>query len=172
MSDTLSRRRLLRGASGAAVLGLTAMDWGCTRASPAQIKIANAAGALNLTMGALMKQQKFLESFNLDPEVMQVSDGTKILDGIVGGSVDASMSSGFGQVFPAIERGAQLKLLAGAALVPTTAMFTARPDIHTLKDLEGRTVGAGSVGALVYQLVVALLRKKGVDVSKVKFVNI
>lgn len=171
MVSSLSRRRLLQHGSGAAA-GLTLLGGGCTRASAMHITIANAAGALNLTMGALMKQQKFLESFNLDPDVMQVADGSKILSGIVGGTVDVSMSSGFGQVFPAVERGAPLKILAGAALVPTTAMFTGRADINSLKDLEGRTVGAGSVGALVYQLVVALLRKNDVDVSKVKFVNI
>jgi ABC-type nitrate/sulfonate/bicarbonate transport system substrate-binding protein len=172
MLQSLSRRRLLQHVSGAAIAGLGLTSLGCSRPSPAKITIANAAGALNLTMGALMKQQKFLESFNLDPELMQVADGSKILSGIVGGTVDVSMSSGFGQVFPAVERGAPLKILAGGALVPTTAMFTGRADIHSLKDLEGRTVGAGSVGALVYQLVVALLRKHDVDISKVKFVNI
>jgi ABC-type nitrate/sulfonate/bicarbonate transport system substrate-binding protein len=51
-------------------------------------------------------------------------------------------------------------------------MYTGKPYINSLKDLEGRTVGTGSVGALIHQLVVTLLRKHGVDVSKVRFVNI
>jgi ABC-type nitrate/sulfonate/bicarbonate transport system substrate-binding protein len=38
--------------------------------------------------------------------------------------------------------------------------------------VEGKTVGTGSIGALVYQLTATLLRKKGVDISKVKFVNV
>jgi ABC-type nitrate/sulfonate/bicarbonate transport system substrate-binding protein len=56
--------------------------------------------------------------------------------------------------------------------LPSLALYTRRTDIKSLKDLEGRTVGVGSIGALLYQLVVALLRKNHVDVSKVRFVNI
>jgi ABC-type nitrate/sulfonate/bicarbonate transport system substrate-binding protein len=103
---------------------------------------------------------------------MAVADGTRILGGIVGGSVDASMMSGFGQVFPAVAHGAPLKILAGGALLPMLALFSGKPDVRTLKDLEGRTVGTGSIGALVHQLTVLLLRKYGVDLSRVRFVSI
>jgi len=123
-------------------------------------------------MAALMRRQRFLESFGLDPEVLGVPDGTRILGAIVGGSVDASMMSGFGQVFPAVAHGAPLKILAGGALLPMLALFSGKTDVKTLRDLEGRAVGTGSVGALVYQLTVLLLRKHGVDVSKVRFVSI
>jgi NitT/TauT family transport system substrate-binding protein len=136
------------------------------------IHIANAAGTMELAMGELMRRQRFLESFDLDPQVMGVVDGTRILGAIVGGSVDASMMSGFGQVFPAVAHGAPLKILAGGALLPMLALFSAKPDIRTLKELEGRTVGTGSIGALVYQLTVLLLRKYEVDVSRVRFVSI
>src|SRR6185312_3627743 len=43
---------------------------------------------------------------------------------------------------------------------------------RTLKDLEGRTVGTGAVGALLYSIMIAILRKSGIDADKVKFVNI
>ena len=36
-------------------------------------------------MGELMRRERFLESFGLDPEVMGVADGTRILGAIVGG---------------------------------------------------------------------------------------
>ena len=172
MSEPLSRRRLLHEATGAAVAGLTSAGPAVAAPPSGRIKIANAAGSLNQTMAALMKQQRFMEWFKLDPEMMQVSDGSKILGGVVSGTVDASTMSGFGQVFPAVERGAPLKILAGGALVPSLAMYTGKPYVKSLKDLEGRIVGVGSVGALVHQLSVALLRKKGVDVSKIRFVNV
>jgi ABC-type nitrate/sulfonate/bicarbonate transport system substrate-binding protein len=166
MPHTLSRRELLLGISGVALRSALA----ATR--PISIKVANAAGGLNLTMTALMQQQKYFEFFGLAPEMMSVSDGSKILAGIVGGSADISLASGFGQVFPAIEHGAGLKIVGGGALVPTIAMYTGKPYVNSLKDLEGRTVGTGAIGALVHQLVTALLRKYNVDVSKVRFVNI
>ena len=171
MPDTLSRRDMLCGATGAALMGFGPIG-SALAANPMPITIANASGALNLTMQALMRQQKYLESFNLKPEVLPVADGSKILGAIVSGTVDASLMSGFGQIFPAIEHGARLKVLGGGALAPTTAMFTGKADINSLKDLEGRSVGIGSLGALVHQLVVALLRKQKVDISKVHFVNV
>lgn len=41
-----------------------------------------------------------------------------------------------------------------------------------MADLAGRTVGTGSIGALLHQLMVALLLKKGVDPQTVRFVNV
>jgi ABC-type nitrate/sulfonate/bicarbonate transport system substrate-binding protein len=171
-----SRRRLL--ATGA-LLPLAGGAAPCLASAAAEasasrlpIKIANASGALNLTMAELMRRERYLESFGLSPDIIGVADGTRILGGIVGGSIDASLMSGFGQVFPAIDRGAPLKIIGGGALLPMLALFSARPDIKTLKDLEGRTLGTGSIGALVYQLTVTLLRKYQVDTTKIRFVNI
>ena len=123
-------------------------------------------------MAALMRQQGYMESFNLRPDILEVQDGSKIVGALISGSVDVSLMSGFGQVFPAIEKGAGLKIIGGTMLAPTIAMFTGKPDIKSLKDLEGRTVGIGSVGSLVHQLITSLLRKYQVDVSKVTFANI
>ena len=172
MPQNVSRRQLMFAASGLATAGSLPIPFAFAQPRPAHVTIANATGGLNLIMAALMRQEKFLESFDLDPNVMGVADGSKIVGGIIGGSVDLSTMSGFGQVFPAIERGAPLKILAGGALLPTLALFSAKPDVTSLKSLEGRTVGTGSIGALVYQLTVTLLRKFGVDVTKVRFVNI
>jgi ABC-type nitrate/sulfonate/bicarbonate transport system substrate-binding protein len=141
-------------------------------AGPLGIKIANAAGALNLTLAELMRSQKFLESFGLRPQILAVADGTRILGGLVGGSVDISTMSGFGQVFPAIDRGAPIKILAGGTLLPALALFSARPGIKTLQDLAGKVLGTGSIGALVHQLTVTLLRKYAVDTARIRFVNI
>ena len=176
MPENLSRRDLLVKGSGAALLGAASMG-SFSKAARAQghsshVTIANASGALSQTMAALMKSQRFLESFNLDPDVMQVADGTRIAAGVISGTVDVSMASGFGQIFPAMEHGAKLKIIGGGALVPTISLFTGKPYINSLKDLEGHTVATGSVGALVYQLVVTLLRKYNVDITKVRFVNV
>lgn len=171
MSPKLSRRQLMIGTSGLAAAGCLPRSASAAD-RPAHLTIANAAGGLNLTMAELLRQQRFLESFDLDASLVPVADGSKILGGIIGGSVGLSTMSGFGQIFPAIERGAPLRVLAGAALLPTLALFTGKGDVASLKDLEGRTVGTGSIGALLYQLTVTLLRKFAVDTSKVRFVNI
>jgi ABC-type nitrate/sulfonate/bicarbonate transport system substrate-binding protein len=167
-----SRRQLLLQATGAALAGVLPATSLLAAAGRTPIKIANASGGLNLVMGELMRQQQFLESFGLAPDILSVSDGTKILGGVVSGSIDASFMSGFGQTFPAIEHGAAIRIIAGGALLPVLALFSSKPDIRTLKDLEGRTIGTGSVGALIYQMTVTLLQKYRVDASKIRFVNI
>lgn len=169
MAPLPSRRALIAGIASAALVGLA----GCRRRrTPGAIRIANASGGLNLTMAALMRQQRFMQSVGLTPEFLDVADGSRIVGGIIGGSVDASFMSGFGQAFPAIAHGADIKIIGGGILLPALGLFTANPRVRTLKDLEGRTVGSGSVGALTYQLTVTLLRRYGVDLSKVRFVNV
>lgn len=169
----ISRRRILtRG--GTLVLGM-ACPLGTLRgalAAPIPVAIANASGTLNLTMQELMKQQGYLEEMGLAPTITNVADGSKITAGLIGGDIDLSTMAGFGQIFPAIERGGRLKILAGGCLLPTLALYSSKPGIKTLKDLEGKTVGTGALGALLHQLVVGLLQKNGVDPAKVKFVNV
>jgi ABC-type nitrate/sulfonate/bicarbonate transport system substrate-binding protein len=168
----LSRRELLLDIAAVAATAWAGLPTALAGAAPTPVKIANAAGSLTLTMSALMRQERFLESFGLAPEVLAVVDGTRILGGVVSGSVDASMMSGFGQVFPAIERGATIKILGGGALRPTLALFSAKPSVRTLEDLPGKIIGTGSIGALVYQLTVYLLQKYKVNVSAIRFVNV
>ena len=170
MTEGLSRRAMLMRLSAAALAAGAA----CARrsGSPSQVHIATAAGGLNLTMSELLRQQKFLESFDLTPDVVAMADGSKIVGGVYSGSIDVSPMSGFGQVFPAVERGADLKIINAATLIPALALFSAKPNVRSVKDLEGKVVGVGSIGALIHQLTVTLLRKHSVDVSAVRFVNI
>ena len=166
-TEEISRRQLLL--SGAAIVALA----GCGQhsGSKRQVHIATTAG-INLTMWELLRQQKFLESFDVDADVIAMADGSKILGGIYSGSVDVSPMSGFSQIFPAIERGADIKIINAATLVPMLALYSGKDNVQSLKDIEGKVVGVGSIGALDHQLTVTLLRKYAVDVSSVRFVNI
>ena len=52
------------------------------------------------------------------------------------------------------------------------AVYSAKPEIKTLKDLEGRKVGSGPKGALTHQIIFAAMQKAGADPTKVDFVNL
>jgi ABC-type nitrate/sulfonate/bicarbonate transport system substrate-binding protein len=80
------------------------------------------------------------------------------------------MQVGFGPMLAAIDKGAGFKVIAGANLLAVHAVYSRNPDIRSLKDLEGRTVGTGRLGALTHQLIYAALLKAGVDPAKVVFV--
>src|SRR5262249_59479526 len=120
MPEPLSRRAMLMRLSSAALLAAGA----CRRTPPGSgnaVHIATAAGGLNMTMSELLRQQKFLESFGLEPDVVAMADGSKIVGGIYSGSIDVSPMSGFAQVFPAGGRGGDLEIINAAELIPAPA---------------------------------------------------
>lgn len=172
MSQTLSRRDLLLSASATALACTLLPGRRVFGAAATPVSIANAAGGLNLTMTALMKRMKFMESFGLEPTFLNVADGSRMLGAVLNGSVDASLMSGLSELFPAMEHGGAIKIIGCSTLTPTIALFSGKPYINSLKDLEGRTIGTGSIGALTHQIVVTLLRKYNVDITKVRFVNV
>jgi ABC-type nitrate/sulfonate/bicarbonate transport system substrate-binding protein len=170
LNSRLDRREVL-SAGAAASLGMLAPRR-LKAADRLRIKVVNTSGNTNLVLAALLKQEGMFQQLGLDADILHVSDGSKLIGSLLSGEMDMCALSGFGQVLPAIEKGAKLKILAGGALLGLQGIMTKNPAIKTVKDLEGRTVGTGSIGALLHQLVVALLRKKGVDEKKVTFVNV
>src|SRR5215468_4171799 len=156
------RRREVLSAGAAAALSLL-MPRPLMAADRVKINLVNTSGNTNLVLAALLKQEGIFEQLGLDTNILHVADGSKLIGSLLSGETDMCALSGFGQVLPAIEKGAKLKVLAGGALSALQAIMTKNPTIKSVKDLEGRTVGTGSLGALLHQLVVALLRKKGVD---------
>jgi len=137
-----------------------------------RINLVNTSGATNMLLTTVLKQQGIFEQLGLDANILNVSDGSKLIGSLLSGEMDMCGLSGFSQVLPAIEKGAKLKILAGGLVLGVLAVLTKNPAIKTVKDLEGRTVGTGSPGASLYQLMAALLRKKGVDARKINFVNV
>ncbi|NDA46888.1 MAG: ABC transporter substrate-binding protein [Alphaproteobacteria bacterium] len=114
----------------------------------------------------------YLEEFGLEVTFSSVTDGNRITGSIISGEADACMLSGFAQIPVAVEKGANIKMIAGATLLLNQCVFAKNPNIKTVKDLVGKTVGVGSLGSLLHQLMVALLAKKGIDPNAVKFANV
>lgn len=173
-SKLIRRRTVLQiGAAGvASVLSVTLRDMRATAAGLLNVNIVNTSPNSAFTIQELIKERHWLEDFGLQPQTLNVSDGSKLMGALLSGSSDICLLSGFGQVLPAIEKGGALKLVGGAQLLDSHALLSKKPDVKQAKDLEGRTVGTGSIGALLYQLTAALLIKKGVDIKKVTFVNV
>jgi ABC-type nitrate/sulfonate/bicarbonate transport system substrate-binding protein len=170
------------GRRRALILGAAALAAACTRSPNAgdksgstgrmPVRIVNTAATFAMTVQQLMKDKGYLEQLGLQPNFLSVADGSKIIGALLSGEADICTASGFNQVLPAIERGGKLKVLAGAEVLLLHLVYSCRPEIKTLKDLEGRTVGTGPVGALLHSIMIALLRKNNVDPGKVTFVNV
>jgi ABC-type nitrate/sulfonate/bicarbonate transport system substrate-binding protein len=129
-------------------------------------------GVTGLTLQEVGQAQGFFDAFDVKPNVLQVSDSAKCVAAVLSGSSQICLWSGFNQVIPAIEKGAKLKILAGALVLPSLALYSGRDDIRTVKDLSGKVIGVGTPGAVLHQMTALLLRKKGVSLDSVTFRNV
>ena len=169
----LTRRRFTSLSSSLGVVALGGGHIGGAFAAGGDpIKIATVSGVYAQTVNRLLLNQGYLQQFGLDPSFTLVADGSKIIGSLLSGELDVCMTSGFPQVLPAIEKGGRMKILATASNAVMSVIYSGKSDVKSIKDLKGRTVGIGSLGAMVHIYMVALLRKAGVDERSVNFVNI
>jgi ABC-type nitrate/sulfonate/bicarbonate transport system substrate-binding protein len=169
-----ARRDVLKlGAAGLGAAGVGGIaSGGKALAESETVNIVGAAATAGAALQWIMKEQGFFAKFGLAPNIVSVADGSKLMGAVIGGSSDIVVISGFSQVLAAIEKGAKVKLVAATRFLVDDVIYSKRPEVRRLKDLEGRTFGTGSPGALLHHMTVALMRKKGVDAAKVRFVNI
>ena len=120
----------------------------------------------------LHDQKGFLKSFGLSMKTTKVSDNTVAIPSLISGESDAAVSIAFTALFPAISRGAELKLLGGNSLLYQQCVYAKDPAIKGVKDLVGKSVGTGGVGGAAYMMMTELLVKNNVDPSKVTFRNV
>lgn len=166
-----TRRQILgTGCSAASLLLLS----GCARDSSAvrPVGVVLTNGISGFVVQELARQLGYLRALHVQSKQLVVSDGSKCVATLVSGAADISFGSGFNQVPPAIANGARLKIVAGALSLCPLAMFSAKPNVRSVTDLAGKTIGIGPLGAVVHQTTVILLKKKGVDVNTVQFRNV
>jgi ABC-type nitrate/sulfonate/bicarbonate transport system substrate-binding protein len=170
----LRRDFLINGiaASGAGGLASSALRAAAGAAPLRPINIVGTSGTTTLVMSALLNRMGYLTELGVAPNFINVGDGTKVVAALVTGAADICPQAGFTQVLAAIEKGAPLKIVAGSADKNFNAVFSNNPAVKTLKDLEGRSVGVGSLGTQLHQMMIALFRRYGVDSSRVRFANV
>ena len=181
MGQNIDRRLLLKSAASAGLLttGGLGLLTGCSSggkppvdSNALPVTLLSSQGTQVITVQALVLNKGYYREFGLDAKTLAVSSGTNIIGPLLNGQADICIFAGFSQLITAIEKGADLKILGAASVKGQQALFSKNPAVRTVKDLEGRSVGVGAIGAQLHQVVVALLRKRGVDVAKVRFVTV
>lgn len=137
-----------------------------------EVHIVDAGGPHELATVELLHRQGYLERMGINARRTYVKNGSEATELLLAGDGDVAMQVGFGPALSAIDKGAPLRIVAASNLLTVHAVYSMKPDIRCLKDLEHRTVGVGALGALTHQLIYAALRKKGVDPATVCFVSI
>jgi ABC-type nitrate/sulfonate/bicarbonate transport system substrate-binding protein len=181
-NTSLDRRSALKGLAGAALMagggGASLISTACSQAKQPEVKTAlpvtilSSQGNQVLTVQSLVKLKGYYKEFGINPTTMSVSSGTNTIGALLTHQADICIFAGFSQLILAVEKGAKLKILGGASVTGQQAVFSKNPAVQHVKDIEGRTFGVGAIGAQLHQVAVALLRKKGVDPNKVKFVTV
>lgn len=169
-SPLLGRRPFL---AGAGCLGtFAALHARDAFAAAPSISVVATQGVTGLTIDEVARSQGFFADFNIDPNLLLVSDSSKCIAALLSGTSKLCAWSGFNQLIPAIEKSAKIKILAGSLNLPSLAFYSSRKDVHAVADLQGKAIGIGAPGAVLHQMTVLLLRKKGVDPDKVVFRNV
>ncbi len=170
----MGRRRFL---IGAAAMSASLMAAGPSvvlaqgQRSRFAVKVASNQGAENASLQQLMLDRGYAGELSLDVSIIEGRAVNDPMDALLRGDADICMVSGFVGVLPAIEQGKELRLIGAAMLLPALAVYSNNDSIRRIEDLVGRTVGIGPMKGLLHILMLALLRKKGIDPSQIKFVN-
>ena len=172
-----NRRNLLKlgGLGGLALAGGSASLMKVTFAAEGKllpVQVITSNSTLTHALLDLLESQGYLKELGVKQTFVHLNDNSKVVPALLSGEADLCILIGFSTAMPAVEKGVDLKVVGGAGLLAMDAVYTRVPEIKTVHDLEGRTVGTGAVGALTHQLMMALLEKYGVDTKKVKFRNI
>ena len=110
------------------------------------------------------EQQGFFKAEGIEPKIEIYNDTHKIFNDLKAGTIQIGISS----IETVIEdgyKGGSLRLVAGAAQRPPHFII-AQPEIKTLADLKGKTIGISVIGGGTYGPFAMLLKKNGVDPDK------
>lgn len=141
-------------------------------AAPLAIRVASNQGIENAALQQLMANSGIARNLGVDLSVAESRSISAPMEVVLAGQADVCMISAFAGLLPAIERGAELRLIGAAMQRPALALFAGRAaGIARVRDLAGRRVGIGSDKGLLHVLTMALLRRRGLDPAAVRFVD-
>jgi ABC-type nitrate/sulfonate/bicarbonate transport system substrate-binding protein len=103
----------------------------------------------------------------LDVSIMRMADDTTAVLSFVSGSFDMLYTSAAAAMV-AQARNAEFKLVASIGPRSDYQLVTQK-SIASLKEMEGKSMAVSKIGAVSYVAPVFVLKKAGVDVSKVRF---
>lgn len=180
--------RVGRATAACAIAVLVAVAAGCGESDSGGAS-TTAGGQTKIKMGTsriadlaplyLGVQKGFFRDEGLDLELQPQQGGSVTITGVASGDFQMGFANTVSMLLAAT-KGLPLRAIAPGASVgtdPKTEDFTAimvKPDgpIQSLEDLEGQTIAVNTVDSMVDTLVRASLDARGVDSSKVKFVEI
>ena len=153
----------------AAALGLSL----CAQSAVAQSKLKVVFPTTPTTMALphyVAIEKGWLKNAGVEIEEVTVQGDPNAIRALISGQADIAGSGTF-PVYGAIANGAQMKAIASWQPI-ADYQVVAQKQFKTVKDLENARIAAASIGGLTSVIPEMLLRKHGIDPSKMKFTSI
>lgn len=142
------------------------MVCGAALAQPRTVKVAATSKEVldNLPLFVGMKMG-FFEEAGQKLDVAYFRGGGEVVRAITTRSVDVGATPSASAVLIAAGRGERLKIVSGSGAPMAGVVWVVEPGspIRTVADLKGKKVGFSSPGSLTYTVILAVLRKEGLD---------
>lgn len=143
-------------------------------AMPTELNITYVKSPFNL-QNIVMKERQMLEkAFEKDGVKVNwrvINSGAQQAQALTSGSLDVSAVMNTASLLMAASSGAPIQAVNGVAHPEDIFALVAKPGLTlTLADLKGKTI-VGPKGTVLHQLLVAALKKAGLTMADVNFVN-
>jgi ABC-type nitrate/sulfonate/bicarbonate transport system substrate-binding protein len=164
MRDLWSRRRF----SAAAFGGLGAAMVGASAQAATRLRVGKAiAVSIAFAPVDIGVQRGVFQTLGLNLEITNFNGGAKMDQAIVAGAVDIGLGSG--PDFVALMRGLPAKVVATIVRAPAYLVVLARPGIHSIAELKGKTVSVASFASMTGWLGNKLWQAQGWQKSDIHF---
>lgn len=166
----VSRRSVLKGATAFAGV-LSAATPGLSQTPLKKVTFSFCSQFLCAPPYEVARAFGHFRNHGLDGEIVYFRGGNAAIQALVGGAVDYGATS-LDVAMQAYAKGADIRRFVTTGQVPLFAVATSPKNaetVHTLKELEGKTVGVSALGNADHALLLFLLTKAGADKSKVQF---
>jgi len=147
-----------------AVLAVSAFASGKKEQQLKEINISYVRSPFNLPL-IIMKEKGIKVNY------YEIDSGAKQSEAIAAGSLDIASVINSASVILANAAGNPVEIFAGFSKPEQMfTIMTANPEVKTPKDLKGKKV-AGPKGTVLHELLVAALKKEGLSINDVEFIN-
>lgn len=136
--------------------------------SLSKVRIGFPIQSLDAAPVIIAYQNGYFKDQGLDVSLLHLQSAEGAL--AIGSGQDDIAAIGGSRLFGPIEKGAPVKILSYMGIMSGYLFVRPDSDIKTLKDLEGRKVSLGPAGSSRLKIKY-LLEKEGVDLDKIKFVE-
>ena len=117
----------------------------------------------------MAKKKGFWQKRGLDVEIVELKGSKDVVRALLAGEADSSDANP-SDVYPAVEKGAQLKFVGSAIETYPYAMYV-RPEIKSWAELDGKMFGVSSPGSAPHMFALAMLEHNKVPTGNMQIAN-